>query len=77
MRLSRKGVFLQQAFPRPQVKDLLLGNQIAKEAVDHSDIGIKVQPIPLHRLRAGVVDASSGNSRVFGTILEGGKTEDS
>ena len=69
--LAGKTAFLQPAFPRPLVKDILTANQIAKEALEHKSLGIKVMPIPLDRLRAGVVtDASCGNSKKFGTYLE-------
>ena len=69
--LAGRTALLQQAFPRPLVRDLIAANQLAKEALDHKDIGIKVMPIPLDRLRAGVVtDASWGNSKEFGTQLE-------
>ena len=59
------------------VKDLLAANTLAEEAIQHRDVGIRVMPIPLERLRAGTVtDASWGNAKEFGTFLEGEKTED-
>ena len=75
--VAGKVALLQQAFPRPQVKDLIAGNALAKETIQHEDISIKVVPIPLDRLRAGLVtDASWGNSKTCGTFLEGEKSED-
>ena len=69
--LAGKTAILQQSFPKPQVKDLIVGNQLAKEALDFKHLGIKVMPIPLERLHAGVVtDASWGNAKEFGTYLE-------
>ena len=71
--LVGKTSLLQQAFPRPLVKDLIFANQIAKEAIDYKDLGIKLMPIPMTSLRAGVVtDASWENSRKMGMMLEGG-----
>ena len=50
---------------------MIVGNQLAKEALDFKHLGIKVMPIPLERLHAGVVtDASWGNAKEFGTYLE-------
>ena len=75
--LAGKTAILQQAFPRPLIKDLIAGNQLAAEALDHKDLGIRLMPIPLHRLRAGVVtDASWGNSKEFGTYLEPSSPDD-
>lgn len=69
--LTGKSAFLQQAFPRPLVRDLLAANQLAKEALEHKSLGNRVMPIPLERLRAGVLtDASWGNSKELGTYLE-------
>eukprot|EP00435_Cladocopium_sp_Y103_P033155 s916_g8.t1 len=69
--LAGKAALLQQSFPRPLVKDLIAANQLAKEALDHKELGIRVMPIPLSQLRAGVVtDATWGNSKEFGTYLE-------
>ena len=69
--LAGKAAILQQAFPRPLIKDLIAGNQLAAEALSHKDLGIRLMPIPLQRLRAGVVtDASWGNSKELGTYLE-------
>ena len=69
--LAGKTALLQQAFPKPLIRDLIAANQLAKEALDHKALGIRVMPISLDRLRAGVVtDASWGNSKEFGTYLE-------
>ena len=71
--LAGKVALLQQSFPKPQIKDIVFGNQIAREALDHAELGIRMMPIPLKQLRVGVVtDASWGNSREFGTYLEEG-----
>ena len=75
--LAGKVALLQQAFPRPQVKDLINANSLAKETIEHKNLGIRIKPIPMDRLQAGVVtDASWGNSKPFGTFLEGEKSED-
>ena len=69
--LAGKVALLQQCFPRPQVRDLIFANSVAKEALDHRDLGIHVMPIPWSRIRAGVVtDASWGNSRELGSTPE-------
>ena len=69
--LAGKTALLQQAFPKPLVRDIITANQLAKEALEHKDLGIRVMPIPLERLRAGVIkDASWGNSKEFGSYLE-------
>ena len=69
--LAGKTAILQQSFPKPQVKDLLTGNQLAQEALDFKHLGIRAMPIPLERLHAGVItDASWGNAKEFGTYLE-------
>eukprot|EP00435_Cladocopium_sp_Y103_P056623 s299_g19.t1 len=74
--LAGKTALLQQSFPKPLVRDLLAANQLAKEALEHKSIGIRAMPIPLDRLRAGVVtDASWGNSKEFGTYLEQGSSD--
>ncbi|CAE7225088.1 RE2, partial [Symbiodinium necroappetens] len=53
---------LQQAFPRPRVRDLIQANQLATEAMKYP-AGIKVSKIPLDRLRISTVtDASWGNA---------------
>ena len=75
--MAGKTAILQQSFPRPLIKDLIAGNQLAAEALEHKDLGIRLMPIPLHRLRAGVVtDASWGNSKEFGTYLEPSNPDD-
>ena len=44
--------------------DILEGNKIAEEAHRHSDTGIRVMPIPWHRLRVSVVtDAAWRNAK--------------
>ena len=61
---------LQQSMPHPYVKDIIEGNQIAKELRQQPELGILIQPIPIDRLRVGVItDASWGN-------CGGGFTED-
>ena len=53
---------LQQSFPRPRVRDILQANALAQEAIK-CPAGIRISPIPLHRLRVSVVtDASWGNA---------------
>ena len=75
--LAGKTALLQQAFPRPLIRDIIAGNSLAEEAIQHKDVGIKVMPIKLDQLRVGVVtDASWGNSKEFGQFLEGEKSED-
>ncbi|CAL1150511.1 unnamed protein product [Cladocopium goreaui] len=75
--LAGKTALLQQAFPRPMIRDIITANQIAQEALDHKHLGIRAMSIPLDRLHAGVVtDASWGNSKEFGTYLEAGTTKD-
>ena len=62
--LAGRVALLQQAFPEPKVADLVEGNKIAEEALKHSDLGIRVMPIPWSRLRVSVVtDASWGNAK--------------
>ena len=54
---------LQQCFPDPLVKDMLDANKVARELLDDAQLGVLVQPIPLERLRVGVVtDASWANA---------------
>ena len=54
---------LQQSFPEPLVKDILEANLVAKELHSDPELGILIQPIPLERLRVGVVtDASWANT---------------
>eukprot|EP00435_Cladocopium_sp_Y103_P075376 s90_g57.t1 len=54
---------LQQAMPTPMIKDIVEANQVAEELKKTSTLGIKIQPIPMERLRIGVItDASWGNS---------------
>ncbi|CAE7252114.1 RE1 [Symbiodinium sp. CCMP2592] len=62
--LAGRVALLQQAFPEPQVKDLIEANRISEEARKFSEIGIKVMPIPVENLRVSVVtDAAWGNSK--------------
>ena len=54
---------LQQCFPEPMVKDILDANKVAKELIEDPQLGVLVQPIPMDRLRVGVVtDASWANT---------------
>jgi hypothetical protein len=54
---------LQQVMPTPMIKDLIDANQIADELKKNPELGIKARPIPMDRLRVGVItDASWGNS---------------
>ena len=57
--LAGKTALIQQSFPRPLIRDLINANQIAKEALDFKELGIRVMPIPLDRLHAGVVTDAS------------------
>ena len=62
--LAGRVALLQQAFPEPQVRDLIEANKISEEARKESDLGIKIMPIPVESLRVSVVtDAAWGNSR--------------
>ncbi|OLQ01053.1 hypothetical protein AK812_SmicGene16199 [Symbiodinium microadriaticum] len=62
--LSGRVALLQQAFPEPRIADILEGNKIAEEAHRYAQVGIKVMPIPWHRLRVSVVtDAAWGNAK--------------
>ncbi|CAE7519976.1 Scn11a, partial [Symbiodinium sp. CCMP2456] len=70
--LSGRVSLLQQQFPRPRVKDIISANQLASEAEKH-DVGIKISPIPIERLRvSAVTDASWGNA-ADGEIHESSK----
>lgn len=54
---------LQQVMPTPMIKDLIDANQITDELKKNPELGIKARPIPMDRLRVGVItDASWGNS---------------
>eukprot|EP00435_Cladocopium_sp_Y103_P049590 s3051_g15.t1 len=60
--LAGRVAILQQSMPIPFVQDLIEANVLAKEAVTHAQLGVKIQPIPLQHLRVGTVsDASWGN----------------
>ena len=53
-----------------------MANTIAKEALNTPQLGIRVMPIPLERLHAGVgTDAAWGNAREFGQYLEDSKID--
>ena len=61
--LQGRVALLQQAFPRPRVRDLLMANQLAHEAL-RFPAKIKISSIPLERLRvSAVTDASWGNAK--------------
>jgi len=61
--IAGRVAMLQQAMPHPMIRDLLEGNSILDELQKTSTLGLKIQPIPLQRLRMGVVsDASWGNA---------------
>ena len=62
--LAGRVALLQQAFPKPRVKDLIEANAITTEARRYPDSGIKIMPIEPQNLRVGVAtDASWANSR--------------
>ena len=55
---------LQQSFPEPKVQDVLEGNKMAEEALQHASLGIRVMPIPWRSLRiSAVTDAAWGNAK--------------
>ena len=67
--LQGRVALLQQTMPRPIIDNLMDLNNLAKEAQARAEVGIKIQPIPMEKLRIGVVsDASWGN--VPGGMLE-------
>lgn len=71
--ISGRVALLQQTMPQPMVKDLVEANGIAEELKKRPELGIVVQPIPMKRLRVGVItDASWGNAG-GGFLEEGGK----
>ena len=54
---------LQQSMPLPMIKDIIEANAVAEELKKDPGLGILIQPIPMERLRVGVVtDASWGNA---------------
>ena len=54
---------LQQSFPEPLIKDIIEANSVARELHSDPELGILIQPIPLERLRIGVItDASWANT---------------
>ena len=62
--LSGRVAILQQSMPKPYVQDLLEANAVAKEALEDSELGVILRPVPLEHLRVGTVtDASWGNAR--------------
>jgi hypothetical protein len=62
--LAGRVALLQQCMPHPHVQDMLEANAVAREALLHADLGIRVYPIPPEHLRVGTVtDASWGNVR--------------
>ena len=61
--IAGRVALLQQTMPTPMVKDMIEGNSILEDIEKTSDIGIKIQPIEITKLRVGVVtDASWGNA---------------
>ena len=61
--ISGRVALLQQTMPHPMIKDLVESNSLAEELRKNPGLGIRVQPIPLERLRVGVItDASWGNA---------------
>ena len=61
--ISGRVALLQQTMPHPMIKDLVDSNSLAEELRRHPDLGIRIQPIPIERLRVGVItDASWGNA---------------
>ena len=55
--------------PHPYVKDMIEGNQILSDLQKEPELGIVIQPIPLHRLRVGVAtDATRGNAKTPRTL---------
>eukprot|EP00435_Cladocopium_sp_Y103_P007762 s2900_g2.t1 len=61
--IAGRVALLQQAMPHPMIRDILEGNAILEDLQKTSALGLKIQPIPLERLRMGVVsDASWGNA---------------
>jgi hypothetical protein len=61
--IAGRVALLQQTMPNPYVRDLVEGNQILADLQKEPDLGIRIQPIPLSRLRVGVAtDASWGNA---------------
>ena len=62
--LSGRVALLQQSMPRPYVQDLLEANALAREALEDTEVGVVLRPVPLEYLRVGTItDASWGNSR--------------
>jgi len=61
--IAGKVAILQQTMPNPMIKDIVEANQVAEELKRKPDLGIRIQPIPMERLRVGVItDASWGNA---------------
>ena len=60
--IAGRTAFLQQSMPEPTVSDLLEANAVARDVLANAQIGIKIQPIELDKLRVGTItDASWGN----------------
>ena len=73
--IAGKVALLQQAFPKPRVKDLIEANAITAEAQKEPKMGIKIMPIPIENLRVGVAtDASWANAKDK-TFLEDNKED--
>ena len=65
--LSGRVAILQQSMPKPYVQDLLEANALAREALEDTEIGVILRPVPLEHLRVGTItDASWGNARQEG-----------
>ena len=63
--LAGRVAILQQSMPRPYIQDIVEANALAREAIKHSEVGLKIHPIPMEHLRVGTVtDASWANVRV-------------
>ena len=61
--LQGRVALLQQAFPKPRVRDLMMANQLAAESLKHP-ASIRISPIDPEKLRvSAVTDASWGNAK--------------
>ena len=68
--LAGRVALLQQEFPEPYIQSILDGNALAREALKHKEVGVRIWPIRPEHLRIGTVtDASWGNVR--GPVREG------
>lgn len=62
--LAGRVALLQQELPEPFVQAILDGNALAREALKHKEVGVRIWPIEPKYLRIGTVtDASWGNVR--------------